>query len=120
MILLIPFFALCLIGSHVKTRLEPCGYVDAWIVFVGQVPEQFRAGKEASAASDKVRKAWTSFMEDEVASLRLDHIRTLLGAPGLTTRSKKLLGAPGIATRSKDAPNGSQWKWICDSASRRS
>ena len=25
--------------------------------------------------------------------------RTLLGAPGLTTRSKKLLGAPGIATR---------------------
>ena len=25
----------------------------------------------------------------------------LLGAPGLTTRSKKLLGAPGIATRSK-------------------
>ena len=28
--------------------------------------------------------------------------RTLLGAPGLTTRSKKLLGAPGIATRSKD------------------
>ena len=29
--------------------------------------------------------------------------RTLLGAPGLTTRSKKLLGAKGIATRSKDA-----------------
>ena len=29
--------------------------------------------------------------------------RTLLGAPGLPTRSKKLLGAPGIATRSKDA-----------------
>ena len=29
--------------------------------------------------------------------------RTLLGAPGLTTRSKKLLGAPGIATRSKGA-----------------
>ena len=27
--------------------------------------------------------------------------RTLLGAPGLTTRSKKLLEAPGIATRSK-------------------
>eukprot|EP00913_Durusdinium_trenchii_P035104 g32838.t1 len=38
--------------------------------FAIQVPEQFRAGKEASAASDKVRKAWTSFMEDEVASLR--------------------------------------------------
>ena len=46
--------------------------------------------------------------------------RTLLGAPGLTTRSKKLLrakgiatrskkllGAPGIATRSKDATRGS-------------
>ena len=31
--------------------------------------------------------------------------RTLLGAPGLTTRNKKLLGAPGIATRSKDATN---------------
>ena len=29
--------------------------------------------------------------------------RTLLGAPGLTTRNKKLLGAFGIATRSKDA-----------------
>ena len=29
--------------------------------------------------------------------------RTLLGAPGLTTRSKTLLGSPGIATRSKDA-----------------
>ena len=29
--------------------------------------------------------------------------RTLLGAPGRTTRSKKLLGALGIATRSKDA-----------------
>ena len=26
-----------------------------------------------------------------------------LGAPRLTTWSKKLLGAPGIATRSKDA-----------------
>ena len=29
--------------------------------------------------------------------------RTLLGAPGLTTRNKRLLGAPGIATSSKDA-----------------
>ena len=25
--------------------------------------------------------------------------RTLLGAPGLTTRNKKLLGAPGIASK---------------------
>ena len=34
--------------------------------------------------------------------------RTLLGAPGLTTRSKRtLLGAKGIATRSKDATRGS-------------
>ena len=33
--------------------------------------------------------------------------RTLLGAPGLTTRSKKLLGAPGIAARSKDTTRGS-------------
>ena len=32
--------------------------------------------------------------------------RTLLGPPGLTTRSKKLLGAKGIATRSKDATRG--------------
>ena len=38
---------------------------------------------------------------------------TLLGAPGLTTRSKKLLGArtllgaPGLATRGKDATRGS-------------
>ena len=29
--------------------------------------------------------------------------RTLVVAPGLTTRNKKLLGAKGIATRSKDA-----------------
>ena len=29
--------------------------------------------------------------------------RTVLGAPGLTTRSKKLLGTKGIVTRSKDA-----------------
>ena len=29
--------------------------------------------------------------------------RTLLGAPGLTTRSKKLLVTKGSATRSKDA-----------------
>ena len=29
--------------------------------------------------------------------------RTLLGAPGLNTRSKKLLGAPGIATSNKDS-----------------
>ena len=33
--------------------------------------------------------------------------RTLLGAPGLTTRNNKLLGAKGIATRSKDATRGS-------------
>ena len=32
--------------------------------------------------------------------------RTLLRAPGLTTRNKKLLGAKGIATRSKDATRG--------------
>ena len=35
--------------------------------------------------------------------------RTLLGAPGPTTRSKKLLGAPGIATRNKDATSSSQF-----------
>ena len=29
--------------------------------------------------------------------------RTLLGAPGLTTRNKKLLGAPGIVTRSMES-----------------
>ena len=32
--------------------------------------------------------------------------RTLLGAPGLTTRNK-LLGAPGLASRNKDATRGS-------------
>ena len=37
----------------------------------------------------------------QMVSTRSD--RTLLGAPGLTTRNKKLLGAPGIATSSKDA-----------------
>ena len=36
--------------------------------------------------------------------------RTLLGAPGLTTRlgARMLLGAPGIATRNKDATSSSQ------------
>ena len=33
--------------------------------------------------------------------------RTLLVAPGITTRSKKLLGAKGIATRNKDATTSS-------------
>ena len=33
--------------------------------------------------------------------------RTLLGTPGHTTRNKKLLGAPGLTTRSKDATRGS-------------
>ena len=33
--------------------------------------------------------------------------RTLLGAPGLTTRNEKLLGAKGIATRSKELKNSS-------------
>ena len=36
--------------------------------------------------------------------------RTLLGAPGLTTRSKKLLGTMGIAARSKEcSENLSCW-----------
>ena len=39
--------------------------------------------------------------------LRATGARTLLGPPGLTTRSKKLLGAKGIATRSKDTTRGS-------------
>ena len=34
-----------------------------------------------------------------------------LGAPGLTTRSKKLLGAPGLTTRGKDATRGS-WPYF--------
>ena len=37
--------------------------------------------------------------------------RTLLVAPGHTTRNKKLLGAKGIATRSKDAT--SDMRQIC-------
>ena len=37
--------------------------------------------------------------------------RTLLGAPGLTTRNKKLLGAPGSATRSKDATRSKGLSW---------
>ena len=35
---------------------------------------------------------------DLVGDFRINHLDSLLGAPGLTTRSKKLLGAPGIAT----------------------
>ena len=34
-------------------------------------------------------------------SIQLLGARTLLGAPGIATRSKKLLGAPGRTTRSK-------------------
>ena len=51
-----------------------------------------------------------SFFKLAVKSLIRNHgrleelgTRTLLGAPGLTTRSKKLLGAKGVATRNKDA-----------------
>ena len=32
--------------------------------------------------------------------------RTLPGAKGIATRSKKLLGAPGLTTRNKDATRG--------------
>ena len=42
-------------------------------------------------------------VEECAGAVCLIGTRTLLEAPGLTTRSKKLLGAPGIATRSKDA-----------------
>ena len=35
--------------------------------------------------------------------------RTLRGAKGIATRSKKLLGAPGLTTRSKDATRPS-WR----------
>ena len=41
--------------------------------------------------------------------LALRGARTLLGAPGLTTRNNKLLGAPGIATRNKDATSDPPW-----------
>ena len=40
------------------------------------------------------------------ASAFLLGARTLLGAPGIATRSKKLLGAPGRTTRSKKATKG--------------
>ena len=48
------------------------------------------------ASSEILGKKATSFKRLLVA-------RTLLVAPGLTTRSKKLLVTKGIATRSKDA-----------------
>ena len=41
-----------------------------------------------------------------VNQVNLSGARTLLGAPGHTTRSKKLLVTKGIATRSKDAIRG--------------
>ena len=46
----------------------------------------------------------SSHLADGVFATRSD--RTLLGAPGLTTRSKKLV-AKGIATRSTDTTRGS-------------
>ena len=45
----------------------------------------------------------------KVDSTSIRGARTLLGAPGLTTRSKKLLGAKDIATRSKDATRVNVW-----------
>ena len=48
-----------------------------------------------------VWRLWQGCFVDEVQACPV--IWTLLGAPGLTTRSKKLLGAKGIATRSKFA-----------------
>ena len=41
--------------------------------------------------------------------------RTLLGAPGLTTRSKKLLGAPGIAASNNVRfSSGARWFYRLD------
>ena len=42
---------------------------------------------------DATRGSWPCYWEQ-------GRWGTLLGAPGLTTRSKKLLGAPGLTTRS--------------------
>ena len=55
---------------------------------------------------------WCSFRISffEVATCWSTYLgaRTLLGAPGLTTRSKKLLVTKGIATRSKNATSSSR------------
>ena len=40
--------------------------------------------------------------------------KKLLRAPGLTTRNKKLLGAPGIATRSKEATSNKYFTILVD------
>ena len=42
-------------------------------------------------------------MGEHLPAVRYGGARTLLGAKGIATRSKKLLGAPGLTTRSKDA-----------------
>ena len=48
--------------------------------------------------------------KDAIPPAMLLGARTLLGAPGVATRSKgAIIGAPGIATRSKDATRGS-WR----------
>ena len=47
------------------------------------------------------RKTWNKH-EQTISRPSLPGARTLLGAPGHTTRSKKLLGTKGIVTRSKD------------------
>ena len=60
--------------------------------FVHMKPEKLLFAKQNS------RYMLTFFF---VVSLQMTlGARTLLGAPGITTRKKKLLGAPGIATRS--------------------
>ena len=49
-----------------------------------------------------------TFQESEYIQRQISaEARTLLGAPGLTTRSKTLLVTKGIATRSKDATSSS-------------
>ena len=52
-------------------------------------------------------RVWENVDMASLGGVLLLGTRMLLGAPGLTTRSKKLLGAKGIATRSKDATRGS-------------
>ena len=68
-------------------------------------PEQALGGLHCNVQNEQIANA-----------IRSD--RTLLGAPGRTTRSKKLLGAKGISTSNKDATRMDLKKMTLNNPSR--
>ena len=70
------------------------------------IPRVFVQGRNVTGASEDTELSSNRFLrcaEKRTESVKPRSDRTLLGAKGIATRSKKLLGASGRTTRSKDA-----------------